>query len=328
LKTTVDAVSEAWPLAREFRIARGAKQAADVVVVRVSDGDYVGLGECVPYTRYGESVASTLTQLATANTIDELGPGAARNAWDCALWDLRAQQEGSTVWVLAGLPEPASVDTAYTIGIDSIAAMQAHALANADRPLLKIKLGGPDRHLDGERLRAVRDAVPTAEIIVDVNEGWNIDTLNDVLPVAEEVGVVMIEQPLPADADAALVGFDSPVPIGADESMHTGADLETLKDKYQVVNIKLDKTGGLTHAIDAINLAKSLQFDIMVGCMVATSLSMAPAVLLAPMARFVDLDGPLLLRKDRQPGLEYHNSTITWPKTRLWGQPQNPGRQR
>ncbi len=322
MKLSIDAHSEAWPLAREFRIARGAKQIADVVVLRVSDGQCHGLGECVPYPRYGESVASTLTELSTATTIDQLGPGAARNAWDCALWDLRAQQEGRPVWAIAGLPEPTPVETAFTIGIDSIAAMQAAAIDNADRPVLKIKLGGLDRHLDGERLRAVRDAAPTSEIIVDVNEGWSIEVLEEVMPVAEEVRVAMIEQPLPAEADEALAGFDSPVPICADESVHTGAQLEALRDKYQIVNIKLDKTGGLTHAIETITLAKSLQFDIMVGCMVATSLSMAPAMLLAPMARFVDLDGPLLLREDRVPGFEYHNSTITWPRTRLWGQPQ------
>ena len=321
MKISVNAHSESWPLAREFRIARGAKQSAEVVVVRVSDGEFEGFGECVPYARYGESVQSTLKDLAEATSIDQLGPGAARNAWDCALWDLRAQQEGRPVWELADLSEPAAVDTAYTIAIDTVDAMQAAASEESNRPLLKVKLGGPDCHLDADRLRAIRDAAPDAQIIVDANEGWRLEDLAAVMPVAEEVRVQMIEQPLPADADAALVGFDSPVPIGADESVHTGAELESLRDRYQVVNIKLDKTGGLTHAIETVRNAESLQFDVMVGCMVATSLSMAPASLLAPQARFVDLDGPLLLREDRDPGLCYRNSTITWPAARLWGRP-------
>ncbi len=330
----VAAAAEQWPLQGEFRIARGVKQAAEVVVVTVSDGAHTGMGECVPYRRYDETVASVLAQLEPIRRLPQshaldyecanrvLDAGAARNALDCALWDWRARKLGRSVWALLDLPEPRPVTTAYTIGIASPDSMGKAARANRARPLLKVKLGGVDAARDGERLRAVRAGAGDAELIVDANEGWSRDRLLAMLPVAEAVGVTLIEQPLPAGQDQALLQIDTPVSIGADESVHTADGLAALRGKYQVVNIKLDKTGGLTSGLATLRAARSLGFEIMVGCMVATSLSMAPAMLLAGSARFVDLDGPLLLAHDREPGLLYRDSVIGWPDTRVWGQGQ------
>ena len=252
---SVTAVRENWPLKETFRISRAEKDAADVVVATVSDGTHFGRGECVPYRRYGETVASVLDELDRLGTLSEsdaldfesasrrLDAGAARNALDCALWDWRTQRLGQPAWALLGLPRPRPVTTAYTIGIDAPAAMQRKAAANGDRALLKIKLGGADAHLDDERLRAVRRGAPDSELIVDANEGWTVERLVALLPVAEDTGVAMIEQPLPVGRDEALRDIDTPLLIGADESAHTPAGLAALRDKYQVVNIKLDKAG-------------------------------------------------------------------------------------
>ena len=330
---SITAIRERWPLQGEFRIARAVKREAHVVVVTVSDGVHRGLGECVPYARYGETVESVLGELSGVRKLSTreasdvecanrlLRPGAGRNALDCALWDWRAQTLGRAVWNQLGLPRPNRTATAYTLGIAPPDEMRERATANRHRPLLKIKLGGSDAEIDGDRLRAVRDGAPDAELIVDANEGWTPARLEALLPEADDVGVSMIEQPLPAGRDEALLGLDSPVPIGADESAHLPRGLPALRGKYQVVNIKLDKTGGLTTALAMARAARAQGFDVMIGCMVATSLAMAPALLLAGFARFVDLDGPLLLRKDREPGLNYRDSLIEWPNERIWGTP-------
>ena len=330
---SITAQQERWPLRETFRISRAVKDAADVVVVTVSDGTRTGRGECVPYRRYGETVDSVLRELdrlapiSASDALDFecanrfLKAGAARNALDCALWDWRTQHLGQAAWSLLDLPRPRPVTTAYTIGIDAPRAMQRKAAENRNRPLLKIKLGGADAHLDDERLGAVRQGAPNAELIVDANEGWTADRLAALLPVAEEVGITMIEQPLPVGRDDALLDIDTPIPIGADESTHTPAGLRALQGKYQVVNVKLDKAGGLTAGLATVRAAQALGFEIMIGCMVATSLGMAPAMLLTGFARFVDLDGPLLLETDREPGLTYRNSVLEWPDTRLWGTP-------
>ncbi len=323
----VTARIERWPIAGEFRIARGAKREAEVVVVELDDGAHRGRGECVPYGRYGESPAQTLELLEShfsgefveAELLAGSGGYAADNALDCALWDLRAQRAGTPVWTLAGLPAPQSRVTAYTLGIDTPEAMGVRARAAADRALLKIKLGGEDAARDGERLKAVRDGAPDSVLIVDANEGWTPALLETHLVVAAACEVAMIEQPLPTDADGALAGLDSPVPIGADESVHGLEDLEALRDRYQVLNVKLDKAGGLTRALELTEAARALGFDLMIGCMVATSLSMAPALLLGEGARFVDLDGPLLLREDRPDGLSYEGSEVAWPERCCWG---------
>lgn len=325
------AVAQQWPLQGEFRIARAVKRVADVVVVTISDGIHAGIGECVPYRRYGESIASVLEQLDRVGKLGrtealdfecanrKLNAGAARNALDCALWDWRARHLGEAVWTLLGLPEPRPTATAYTIGIDSPDGMYGAARANRARPLLKVKLGGADAARDDERLRAVRRGAPDAELIVDANEGWAPKRLQSLLPVAEAVGITLIEQPLPVGRDDALLKIDTPVSIGADESAHTAAGLGQLRGKYQVVNIKLDKTGGLTAGLLAVRAAQAVGLEVMVGCMVATSLSMAPALLLAGFARYVDLDGPLLLKQDREPGLVYRDSIVEWPSARFWG---------
>ena len=252
--------------------------------------------------------------------LEAMPPGAARNAIDCALWDLEALRSGAPVWELAGLSSPRPVVTAYTISLGEAEAMASVARANASRPLLKIKLGErPDR--DVERLRVVRDAAPRARLIVDANEGWDLAGLRMVAPAAMELGVELIEQPLPAGADEALADFDSPVALGADESVHGTSKLASLAAKYRVLNIKLDKTGGLTAALAMSREARSMGFDIMVGCMVGTSLGMAPALLLAQDAAFVDLDGPLLLANDRPDGLCYEDGRVAFPSHGGWGQP-------
>ncbi|MDE0366056.1 MAG: dipeptide epimerase [Gammaproteobacteria bacterium] len=332
---TVTAARERWPLQGEFRISRAVKREANVVVATVGDGIHQGRGECVPYARYGETVESILGELSGVRALSVrealdvdcanrlLPAGAGRNALDCALWDWRAQALGRTVWEQLRLPGPSPTATAYTLGIASPDEMCERARAHRHRPLLKIKLGGDDAASDGDRLRAVRDGAPDAELIVDANEGWTPARLEALLPVADDVGVSMIEQPLAAGRDEALLGLDSPVPIGADESAHLPRELPALRGKYQVVNIKLDKTGGLTTALAMAMAARGQGFDVMIGCMVATSLAMAPALLLAGFARFVDLDGPLLLRKDREPGLNYRDSLIEWPNERIWGTPSS-----
>ena len=322
--------AESWELAAPFSISRGTKSRADVVVVTARDGEFEGRGEGVPYARYGESVSGALQAIrafrancrdcSRAAVLRALPPGAARNAVDCALWDLEARRSGVPVWALAGLAAPRPVETAYTIVLDAAAAMAAAARRNASRPLLKLKLGGGTKE-DAERLRAVREAAPDARLIVDANEGWSMAALERILPVAAEAGVELVEQPLPADEDDALAGFSSPVPLGADESVRAAPDLAELAGKYQVLNVKLDKTGGLTAALDLVRDARAMGFDVMIGCMVATSLSMAPALLLARDAAFVDLDGPLLLAADRPDGLRYEDGRVAFPLRGGWGRP-------
>jgi len=319
------ATIERWPIAGQFTIARGSKTTADVVVATVLDGDAQGRGECVPYGRYGESVEQVAEEIQSAripnnpeDLMQALPPGAARNAIDCALWQLNAGRQGKRVWELLGAPRPANVVTAFTISLAAPASMAQEAERHAHMPLLKAKLGDTDGR-DAERLRAVRRAAPDCRLIVDVNEGWDAEMLASVAPVAADLGVELIEQPLPAEADAILRAYDTPVPLGADESVRDGSELTSLAGRYQVVNIKLDKTGGLTRAIAVVQEARRLGFEVMLGCMVATSLAMAPALMLAGHARFVDLDGPLLLAKDRPDGLHYNDGVVSMPDTGLWG---------
>lgn len=319
--------AQSWPIAGSFTISRGSKTQADVVLVTLREGDHVGHGECVPYARYGETVKDVVgalrfmeMQIADGLTREELQRvmprGAARNALDCAMWDLEAKQTGKPVWDMAGLPEPKPVITAYTLSLAEPDAMEEAARLAADRPLLKLKLGGG---ADIARVEAVRRGAPRSQLIVDANEGWSPD---DVLPLARELatlGVSLIEQPLPAGKDEALRGIDCPIPLCADESAHGLEGMLRLVGLYQYVNIKLDKTGGLTEALSLMRCAKRRKLGIMVGCMVATSLAMAPAALIAQEAGFVDLDGPLLLAKDREPGLHYEGSLLYPPRPELWG---------
>ena len=319
---------ESWPLAGVFRISRGARRVAHTVLAEIRDGDAAGRGECVPYSRYGETVDSVVEAIEGLRGAIEAGitrealageirPGAARNAIDCALWDLEAKRTGRRAWESAPEPAPAPVVTAYTLGIDEPGAMREAAARHADRPLLKVKLDG-ERVV--ERVAAVRAGAPDARLIVDANEGWTAETLRRTLPELAGLGVELVEQPLPAGADGALAEIERAVPVAADESCHTRADLPALAGRYDVVNVKLDKTGGLTEALALRNAASAAGFGIMVGCMLATSLAMAPALLVARGARFVDLDGPLLLARDREPGLAYHpDGRVDPPSPALWG---------
>lgn len=318
---------ERWPLAQAFTISRGTKTSADVVVCTLSHDGYTGRGESMPYPRYGESVEQVVTQLeALRSTIESgllradlpnhLPAGSARNALDCALWDLEAKYHNQPVYELAGLPLPKPVQTAYTLSLDTVENMRRAAAANAGRPLLKIKLAGEG---DLERVEAIRHGAPDAVLIVDANEGWKRKEVEPFAEALAQRGVALIEQPLPVGEDEALGDMAHPLPFCADESCHTAADLPTLAGRYEYVNIKLDKTGGLTEALALLRQARQLDMGIMIGCMVATSLSMAPAALLAGQAEFVDLDGPLLLERDRQPGLRYEGSTLYPPTADLWG---------
>lgn len=318
---------EQWPIAGSFTISRGAKTEAVVVVAELRQDGFIGRGECVPYARYGETPEATLSALlamrdAVANGLDRtalqaaMPPGAARNALDCALLDLEAKRSGRRIWDLLGRRAPEPCVTAYTISLGSPQAMAGAAAKVAHRPLLKVKLGGDG---DGERIVAVRQAAPQSQLIVDANEAWTEKNLEINLAACAAVGVTLVEQPLPAGNDRALARIDRPLKVCADESVHDRASLEGLRDRYDAVNIKLDKTGGLTEALAAADAARDLGFDIMVGCMVATSLSMAPAMLLTPLARFVDLDGPLLLAQDRDHGLHYEDSLVYPPDAALWG---------
>lgn len=318
---------EQWPLRQRFMISRGAKTEAEVVVVELQVEGYSGQAECVPYQRYGESAESVVEQIQTLNLAEdpttarmqlarELGPGAARNALDCALWDLQAKQEGRPVWDLAELAPLEPVNTAYTISMDEPAAMAEAAAHQADRPLLKLKLGSEQIV---ESVAAVRESAPSARLIVDANEAWSLDQLKGSSAELARLGVELIEQPLPAEADAGLDSFEHLIPIAADEACHTCEDLRSLARRYDVVNIKLDKTGGLTEALSLRKAAEREGFGVMVGCMVGTSLAMAPAVLVAQGAQFVDLDGPLLLAEDRPHSLQFAHSEIQPPSQALWG---------
>lgn len=319
--------AERWPIAGAFTIARGAKTEAEVVVAEIGDGAITGRGECVPYGRYGETVAGVMAALETMRgAVDggldrqalqnAMAAGAARNALDCALWDFAAKASGQPAHALAGLAAPRPLVTAYTISLGTPAAMAEAAGTAAARKLLKIKLGGEG---DPARIAAVRQAAPNAELIVDANEAWRPENLADNLVACAAAGVTLVEQPLPAGADAALAYIARPIPVCADESVHDRASLAALVGKYDAVNIKLDKTGGLTEALSMAQEAERLGFALMVGCMVTTSLSMAPAMLLAQRARVVDLDGPLLLARDRPHGLRYEGSLVYPATPELWG---------
>jgi L-alanine-DL-glutamate epimerase-like enolase superfamily enzyme len=318
---------EHWPIAGSFTISRGAKTEAVTVLAEVRRDGLAGRGECVPYPRYGETPAATLAALQAmqepvARGLDRqalqaaMPPGAARNALDCALLDLEAKTSGRRVWDLLGRPAPQPCMTAYTISLGTPEAMAAATAEAAHRPLLKIKLGGDG---DGSRIAAVRRAAPRSELIVDANEAWTADNLERNLADCASAGVTLVEQPLAAGRDEALARIRRPLLVCADESVHDRASLEGLRDRYDAVNIKLDKTGGLTEALLMADAARALGFQIMIGCMVATSLAMAPAMLLAQAARFVDLDGPLLLARDRDGGLRYDDSLIYPPEAGLWG---------
>ena len=318
---------ERWPIAGSFTISRGAKTEAHVVTVTLTDGTHVGRGECVPYPRYEETVPQVVAALEAARPRIEAGithaeipallaPHAARNALDCALWDLRAKQGGTPVWQLAGLPEPKPVVTAYTLSLDTPEAMGEAAAKASARPLLKLKLG---REGDTERLRLIRRNAPRSRLIVDANEGWTADNLAEMLAACAEADVELVEQPLPAGNDEALRHITRAVTVCADESTHGLESLDALSGKYDAINIKLDKTGGLTPAIALARAAQSRNLGIMVGCMLATSLAMAPAMLITPFADVVDLDGPLLLKEDRDPAIRFEGSLMHPPPVSLWG---------
>src|SRR6267154_2339075 len=318
---------ERWPIAGSFTISRGAKTEATTVVAEVSHGGRTGRGECVPYPRYGETPEATLAALQAMQGPLSKGlnrqalqaampAGAARNALDCALLDLEAKSGGQRAWALLGRPAPRPCTTAYTISLGTPEAMAEATEKAAHRPLLKIKLGGEG---DGARIKAVRKAAPATELIVDANEAWTPANLAQHLAACADAGVTLVEQPLPAGRDDALARIQRPLKVCADESAHDRASLDGLRGRYDAVNIKLDKTGGLTEALAMTDAARALGFDIMIGCMVATSLSMAPAMLLTQQARFVDLDGPLLLARDRDGGLRYDGSLVYPPDAALWG---------
>lgn len=318
---------ERWPILGSFAISRGAKTEAAVVVAELSDGSVRGRGECVPYARYGETIEGVTAALDAMRPQIERGldraglqgampAGAARNALDCALWDLAAKRAGRPAYALAGLPAPGPVTTAYTISLAEPAVMAQAAERAAHRALLKIKLGADG---DPARIRAVRAAAPKATLIVDANEGWNDSNLAANLDACARAGVALVEQPLPDGRDDLLRHMKRPLLVCADESVHDRASLPALAGKYDAINIKLDKTGGLTEALAMLADAEQQKFNIMIGCMVATSLAMAPAILLAQKARFVDLDGPLLLSNDRPDGLRYVDSLVYPPSPALWG---------
>jgi L-alanine-DL-glutamate epimerase-like enolase superfamily enzyme len=319
---------ERWPVAATFAISRGSKTEAVVVVAELSDGTRRGRGEAVPYARYGETPDGIVAAIEALRPVVKqdfdrvaltraLPAGAARNALDCACWDLSAKRQGRRVHEIVGIPAPNPLTTAYTISLASVREMAAAAEHAAWRPLLKVKLGGgPD---DGKRIAAVRRAAPLAELVVDANEGWDADNLASNLAACADAGVTLIEQPLPEGRDDALASSVRPIPFCADESMHDRASLDALAGKYDAVNIKLDKAGGLTEALALAAEAERRGFATMVGCMVATSLAMAPAILVAQRANFVDLDGPLLLAKDRPDGLRYEGSLVYPAEPVLWG---------
>lgn len=321
------ATTEVFPLASAFTISRGSKSEARVVTCIIRDGDAIGRGECVPYPRYGETAegveaAIAAMQQAFVNGLDRIAlqsampPGAARNAVDCALWDLEAKQTGQSVSARVGATGAEPLVTAYTLSLGTPEEMAEKAAQNAWRPLLKVKVGTAH---DEARIHAVRGAAPNARIILDANEGWSDDTIERHLHAAREARIDLIEQPLPAGQDAILAHIERLVPICADESVHATRDLAKLRDRYDAVNIKLDKTGGLTEALAMKREAERLGFAVMVGCMVGTSLAMAPAVLLAEGCAYADLDGPLILAKDREPALRYEGSFVYPPSPALWG---------
>ena len=325
--TRLTVESESWPIRGSFNISRGAKTQADVIVCRLERDARNGLGECVPYARYGETIESVIEQIEEARGRIEAGAGreelarllpagAARNALDCALWDLEAKLTGMPVHRHICKMPPRPVDTAMTISLGDAEEMALAARAHGHRPLLKVKLGGEG---DIDRIHAVAAAAPRTRIILDANESWTEENISELMLEAANLHVALIEQPLPAGEDEILEHIAHPVPVCADESVHVTADLDALAKRYDCVNIKLDKTGGLTEAMKMREKAHQMGFAVMVGCIVGTSLSMAPAILLAQEAEFVDLDGPLILERDRKHGLSYSTSIVSPPSPLLWG---------
>ncbi|TMV82632.1 dipeptide epimerase [Thioclava sp. BHET1] len=319
----ITVTQDTFRLAQTFTISRGSKTESHVLTVTITRDGVSGRGECVPYARYGESLDSVAAQIAalpvdvTRGALQKImAPGAGRNAVDCALWDLEAKASGRRIWEMAGMAAPKPLLTTYTLSLDDPDRMRAEAARNAHRPLLKIKLGTAD---DMHRLAAVRAGAPKSRIIVDANEGWTTEIYADLAPHLERLGVALVEQPLPAGADEALAEIARPIPVCADESCHDRASLADLAGKYDMVNIKLDKTGGLTEALAMRDLARAQGYGIFVGCMVGSSLAMAPATLVAQGADFVDLDGPLLLAEDRPTPLTYDENGVHPPEAALWG---------
>jgi len=322
----IEAREEIWPLKEVFRISRGSRTEAQVVVVTVSDGKHTGRGEGVPIKRYNQNIASVLAQIESAKRVPNLDrhlaqkvlpTGDARNALDCAMWDLEAKRSGKRMWELANLSIVDQVETSFTISLDSPEKMAAAAKANLNQRILKLKLGGDA--LDLQRVEAVREAAPMSRLLIDANESWSLKHYRKIIPALKGLGVELVEQPFPADADEVLESLDHPVPVCADESCHTTTDLPRLKNRYEVINVKLDKTGGLTEALRLCEQARESGFKLLIGCMVGTSLSMAPARLLASAAEWVDLDGPLLLARDCDHALPYENGRIGIPPRELWG---------
>ena len=326
--TQLQVREDVFRLREVFTISRGSRTHARVVTVTLTDGAHRGRGECVPYARYGETVEGVIAEIekfapdVASGRLDRLSlqealpPGAARNALDCAFHDLEAERAGKAIHALLGLSEPKPLTTAFTLSLAEPEAMRAKAAENAHRPLLKIKLGGEG---DIARIEAVRAGAPSSTIIVDANEGWTLDLYQEIAPVLLRLGVAVVEQPLPAGADEALSGIERPLPICADESCHDSHSLAALAGRYDMVNIKLDKTGGLTEALALKRAAIEQGFGVMVGCMVGSSLAMAPAVIVAQGAELVDLDGPLLLAEDRDPAILFQGSTLIPPPPALWG---------
>jgi L-Ala-D/L-Glu epimerase len=323
---TIEAEKEIWPLKEPFRISRGSRTEAQVVVVKVSDGAHTGRGECVPIARYNQSTESVLAQIESIKAekgLDRyilqtlLPAGAARNALDCALWDLEAKISGKRVWELANVPSVDEVETSFTISLDTAEKMSAAAKVSATSPILKLKLGGDSA--DIARVEAVRKAAPAARLLIDANESWSPQHYGQVSPALRQLGVELIEQPFPANSDEVLETLNHLVPVCADESCHTTADLRRLKNRYEIINVKLDKTGGLTEALRLCERARESGFKLLIGCMVCTSLGIGPARLLASSANYVDLDGPLLLARDRDHGLLYASGRIGMPSRELWG---------
>lgn len=326
MKLTV--AKEDWQLERSFIIARGAQTVVTAVVVSLTDGEARGHGECEPQDHYGESVESVLAQIESVRStlergisrkdlLEALPAGAARNAVDCALWDLEAKRQSTSAWKLGGLRKPDYVLTDFTISLDNPAAMHAQALDYRGWPVMKLKLGGEVADLD--RVRAVREALPDTRFTIDANESWSFEHLEAMAPLFAESGVVLIEQPLPAGHDEVLSNYSGPIPLCADESCHTRRSLSGILDLYEFINIKLDKTGGLTEALLLAKAARDQGFRLMTGCMTGTSLAMAPATLVASLSEFVDLDGGLLLRDDRQPAMTCELGRLQLSKPELWG---------
>jgi len=322
----IEAKEETFPLNHPFRISRGSRTEGCFVTVTVSDGQYTGRGEGVPIARYNQSADSVLAQINSMASITDLDrdklpellrAGAARNALDCALWDLEAKRSSKRAWELANIPIADQVETSFTISLDTPARMADAAAAAVDLPILKLKLSGDDS--DVARVQAVRAAAPNARLLIDANESWSPRHYRKRVSPLKELGVELIEQPFPADADDVLETLEHPIPVCADESCHTTADLPRLKNRYDAINIKLDKTGGLTEALQLYQRARENNFKILIGCMVCTSLSIAPACLLASNADWIDLDGPLLLARDRDNGLPYRSGRIGMPGRELWG---------